>query len=92
MNLFEARKLAKLLNLPPLGGNTLAEINEAEIIRASKLQAVPWYEQNWDNFLSELDARFLPHDCLIYLRQSNLAQFWIQNNDMTFWELLEFLQ
>ncbi|MBD2179636.1 hypothetical protein H6S82_10685 [Planktothrix sp. FACHB-1355] len=92
MNLFEARKLAKLLNLPPLVGNTLKEINEAEIIRASKLQAVPWYEENWDNFISELDARFLPDDCLIDLRQSNLTQFWIQNRDMTFWELLEFFQ
>lgn len=89
MNQNEAINLSILLQLPRLVG-TAEEIQQAELIRSEKLKQLPFFEANWDIFLSELDARHLPDDTLIYLKQSDLAKFWIENSDLSFWELLEF--
>ena len=89
MNPNEARNLSIILELPPLSG-TPQEIKQAELIRYEKLKQVPFFEANWDMFLNELEARNLPDYTLIYLRQSNLAEFWIANSELSFWELLQY--
>ncbi|MFB2981669.1 hypothetical protein [Microseira sp. BLCC-F43] len=89
MNENEVSNLSILLQLPRLVG-TAEEIQQAELIRYEKLKQVPFFEANWDMFLNELKARNLPDDTLIHLRQSNLAEFWIANSDLSFWELLEY--
>jgi hypothetical protein len=89
MSLDNVRKLSQRLKLPPLMGN-LREVKEAELIRYQKLKELPLFEENWDIFLSELDARFLSEDCLRQLKLSDDAQFWLDNKELDFWELLEF--
>ncbi len=89
MNQNEVRNLSILLQLPRLVG-TPQEIQQAELIRYEKLKQVPFFEANWDMFLNELEARNLPDDTLIYLRQNDLAKFWIENSDLSFWQLLEY--
>ncbi|GET36860.1 hypothetical protein [Microseira wollei] len=89
MNENEVRNLSILLQLPRLVG-TAQEIQQAELIRYEKLKQVPFFEANWDMFLNELKARNLPDDTLIHLRQSDLAEFWIANSELSFWELLEY--
>ncbi|MBD1877956.1 hypothetical protein [Coleofasciculus sp. FACHB-T130] len=91
MNIDEARNFSMGLGLPPLVG-TLAEIQEAEQIRAEKLKQVPWLEENWEIYLSELETRFLPDDSLRQLKLADSARFWIENCDLDFWELLEWCQ
>ena len=89
MSLHNLRKLSQRLNLPPLIGN-FREVKEAELIRYEKLKELPWFEENWDIFLSELDVRFLSEDCLRQLKLSDDAKFWLDNRELDFWELLEF--
>jgi hypothetical protein len=88
MNIDESRNFSRLLNLPPLVGS-LAEIQEAEQIRAEKLKQVPWLEENWEIYLNKVESRFLPDDSLRHLKLANLSSFWIENCHLDFWELLE---
>ncbi|HAZ45660.1 MAG TPA: hypothetical protein DDW76_03060 [Cyanobacteria bacterium UBA11369] len=89
MNETEIRNLSIILELPPLSG-TPQQIKQAELIRYEKLKQVPFFEANWDMFLNEVEARNIPDDTLIHLRQSNLSEFWIANSDLSFWQLLEY--
>lgn len=91
MNQHETIKLSILLNLPPLAGNQ-NEIQQAEQIRAKKLEQVPFFEKEWEMFCSTLEVRLLPDNCLQQLKQQDDAKFWIENCDLDFWELLELLQ
>lgn len=89
MSLDNVRKLSQRLKLPPLMGDWW-EVKEAELIRYEKLKELPWFEENWDIFLRQLDARFLSEDCLRQLKLSNDAKFWLDNKELNFWELLDF--
>lgn len=91
MNLEEARNFSQQLELPRLKGS-LEQIQHAEQIRAEKLKEIPSFEQNWDNFLARLEARLLSDYSLVHLKQADDASFWIENEHLNFWELLELFQ
>jgi hypothetical protein len=91
MNLEEARKFSQQLELPGLKGSW-EQIQQAEQIRAEKLKDIPSFEQNWDNFLDQLAARLLSDYSVVYLKQADDASFWIENEHLHFWELLELFE
>ena len=87
MNHKEARNFSKNLNLPRLFGIP-NQIQSAEEIRSQKLEQVPFFEQNWEMLLSELEARGLSDISLLHLKQADEASFWIETQYLDFWELL----
>ncbi len=87
----EARELSISLKLPELVGTAL-EIQQAEIIRAEKLQQVPFFEANWEMFMTELENRDYYDNSLQLLRQNNVAKFWIKYRELDFWQLLKLCQ
>ena len=91
MNLEEARNFSQQLELPRLNGS-LEQIQQAEQIRAEKLKEIPNFEKNWDNFLDRLDARLVSDYSLVHLKQADDASFWIENEHLNFWELLELFE
>ena len=91
MNLEEARNFSQQLELPRLKGSG-EQIQQAEQIRAEKLKDIPRFEQNWDNFLDQLAARLLSDYSVVHLKQADDASFWIENEHLNFWELLELFE
>ena len=87
MNQSQARELSIRLELPQLRG-TVRDIKEAEIIRAQRLQIVPFFEEEWEIFMTNLSNRNLPESSLWHLKSSDQANFWIENSDLDFWDLL----
>jgi hypothetical protein len=87
----QARELSISLKLPELVGTAL-EIQQAEIIRAEKLQQVPFFEANWEMFMTEIENKDYYDNSLQLLKQSNVAEFWIKNRELDFWQLLKLLQ
>lgn len=84
----EARELSISLRLPELVGTAL-EIQQAEIIRAEKLQQVPFFEAEWEMFMTELENRDYYDNSLQLLRQSDVAKFWIKYRELDFWQILK---
>jgi hypothetical protein len=87
----EARELSLSLQLPELVGTAL-QIQQTESIRAEKLEIVPFFEANWEMFMTELENKGYYDNSLQLLRQRDLAQFWIEYRDLDFWELIELFQ
>jgi hypothetical protein len=87
----EARELSISLRLPELVGTAL-EIQQAEIIRAEKLQQVPFFEAEWEMFMTEIENKDYYDNSLQLLRQSDLARFWIKYRELDFWQLLKLFQ
>lgn len=87
----EARELSLSLKLPELVGTAL-EIQQAEILRAQKLQQVPSFEAEWEIFMTEIENRDYYHNSLQLLRQSDVAKFWIKYRELDFWQLLNLFQ
>jgi hypothetical protein len=95
MNYDEARKFARSLGFISLKG-TLAEVRQAEIIRAEKLAEVPffqegWEERDWGLFIAIVEAKTLPDNVLFLVKHADDARFWLENQDFGFWEILEWL-
>ncbi|MEG4225753.1 hypothetical protein QUA35_07185 [Microcoleus sp. N9_B2] len=87
----EARELSISLKLPELVGNAL-EIQQAEIIRAEKLQQVPFFEAEWEMFMTEIENKGYYDNSLQLLKQSDVAKFWIKYRELDFWQLLKLFQ
>jgi hypothetical protein len=87
----EARELSISLKLPDLVGTAL-EIQQAEIIRAEKLQQVPFFEAEWEMFMTEIENKDYYDNSLQLLKQSNVAEFWIKYRELDFWQLLKLFQ
>jgi hypothetical protein len=87
----EARELSISLKLPELVGTAL-EIQQAEIIRGEKLQQVPFFEAEWEMFMTEIENKDYYDNSLQLLRQSNAAEFWIKYRELDFWQLLKLVQ
>ncbi|MEG4581568.1 hypothetical protein QUA71_18425 [Microcoleus sp. MON1_C5] len=87
----EARELSISLKLPDLIGTAL-EIQQAEIIRAEKLQQVPFFEAEWEMFMTEIENKDYYDNSLQLLKQSNVAEFWIKYRELDFWQLLKLFQ
>lgn len=87
----EARELSISLKLPELVGTAL-EIQQAEIIRAEKIQQVPFFEAEWEMFMTEIENKDYYDNSLQLLKQSNVAEFWIKYRELDFWQLLKLFQ
>lgn len=87
----EARELSISLKLPELVGTAL-EIQQAEIIRAEKLQQVPFFEAEWEMFMTEIENKDYYDNSLQLLKQNNVAEFWIKYRELDFWQLLKLVQ
>ena len=87
----EARELSISLKLPELVGTAL-EIQQAEIIRVEKLQQVPFFEAEWEMFMTEIENKDYYDNSLQLLKQSNVAEFWIKYRELDFWQLLKLFQ
>jgi len=87
----EARELSISLKLPELVGTAL-EIQQAEIIRAEKLQQVPFFESEWEMFMNEIENKDYYDNSLQLLKQSEVAKFWIKYRELDFWQLLKLFQ
>lgn len=87
----EARELSISLKLPELVGTAL-EIQQAEIIRAEKLQQVPFFEAEWEMFMTEIENKGYYDNSLQLLKQSDVAKFWIKYRELDFWQLLKLFQ
>lgn len=87
----EARELSISLKLPDLVGTAL-EIQQAEIIRAEKLQQVPFFEAEWEMFMTEIENKDYYDNSLQLLKQSNVAEFWIKYRELDFGQLLKLFQ
>jgi len=87
----EARELSISLKLPELVGTAL-EIQQAEIIRAEKLQKVPFFEAEWEMFMNEIENKDYYDNSLQLLKQSEVAKFWIKYRELDFWQLLKLFQ
>lgn len=87
----EARELSISLKLPELVGTAL-EIQQAEIIRAEKIQQVPFFEAEWEMFMTEIENKDYYDNSLQLLKQSNAAEFWIKYRELDFWQLLKLFQ
>ena len=87
----EARELSISLKLPELVGTAL-EIQQAEIIRAEKLQQVPFFESEWEMFINEIDNKDYYDNSLQLLKQTDIAKFWIKYRELDFWQLLKLFQ
>jgi len=87
----EARELSISLKLPELVGTAL-EIQQAEIIRAEKLQQVPFFESEWEMFINEIENKDYYDNSLQLLKQSDVAKFWIKYRELDFWQLLKLVQ
>jgi hypothetical protein len=87
----EARELSISLKLPELVGTAL-EIQQAEIIRAEKLQQVPFFEAEWEMFMNEIENKDYYDNSLQLLKQSDVAKFWIKYRELDFWQLLKLFQ
>lgn len=87
----EARELSISLKLPELVGTAL-EIQQAEIIRAKKLQQVPFFEAEWEMFMNEIENKDYYDNSLQLLKQSDVAKFWIKYRELDFWQLLKLFQ
>ena len=87
----EARELSISLKLPELVGTAL-EIQQAEIIRAEKLQQVPFFETEWEMFMNEIENKDYYDNSLQLLKQSDVAKFWIKYRELDFWQLLKLFQ
>jgi len=87
----EARELSISLKLPDLVGTAL-EIQQAEIIRAEKLQQVPFFEAEWEMFMTEIENKDYYDNSLQLLKQSDVAKFWIKYRELDFWQLLKLFQ
>ncbi|MEG4444344.1 hypothetical protein QUB47_19715 [Microcoleus sp. AT9_B5] len=87
----EARELSISLKLPELVGTAL-EIQQAEIIRAEKLQQVPFFEAEWEMFMNESENKDYYDNSLQLLKQSDVAKFWIKYRELDFWQLLKLFQ
>ena len=87
----EARELSISLKLPELVGTAL-EIQQAEIIRVEKLQQVPFFEAEWEMFMTEIENKDYYDNSLQLLKQSNVAEFWIKYRELDFWQLLKLVQ
>ena len=87
----EARELSISLKLPELVGTAL-EIQQAEIIRAEKLQQVLFFEAEWEMFMTEIENKGYYDNSLQLLKQSDVAKFWIKYRELDFWQLLKLFQ
>jgi hypothetical protein len=87
----EARELSISLKIPDLVGTAL-EIEQAETIRAEKLQQVPFFEAEWEMFMTEIENKDYYDNSLQLLKQSNVAEFWIKYRELDFWQLLKLFQ
>ena len=87
----EARELSISLKLPDLVGTAL-EIQQAEIMRVEKLQQVPFFEAEWEMFMTEIENKDYYDNSLQLLKQSNVAEFWIKYRELDFWQLLKLFQ
>jgi len=87
----EARELSISLKLPELVGTAL-EIQQAEIIRAEKLQQVPFFESEWEMFMNEIENKDYYDNSLQLLKQSDIAKFWIKYRELDFLQLLKLFQ
>jgi hypothetical protein len=87
----EARELSISLKLPELVGTAL-EIQQAEIIRAEKLQQVPFFESEWEMFINEIENKDYYDNSLQLLKQTDIAKFWIEYRELDFWQLLKLFQ
>jgi len=87
----EARELSISLKLPELVGTAL-EIQQAEIIRAEKLEQVPFFESEWEMFMNEIENKDYYDNSLQLLKQSDGAKFWIKYRELDFWQLLKLFQ
>jgi hypothetical protein len=87
----QARELSIRLKLPELVGTAL-EIQQAEIIRAEKLQQVPFFEAEWEMFMTEIENKDYYDNSLQLLKQSSVAKFWIKYRELDFWQLLKLFQ
>jgi hypothetical protein len=87
----EARELSISLKLPELVGTAL-EIQQAEIIRAEKLQQVPFFESEWEMFINEIENKDYYDNSLQLLKQTDIAKFWIKYRELDFWQLLKLFQ
>lgn len=87
----EARELSISLKLPELVGTAL-EIQQAEIIRAEKLQQIPFFETEWEMFMTEIENKDYYDNSLQLLKQSDVAKFWIKYRELDFWQLLKLFQ
>ena len=87
----EARELSISLKLPELVGTAL-EIQQAEIIRAEKLQQVPFFEAEWEMFMNEIENKDYHNNSLQLLKQSDVAKFWVKYRELDFWQILKLFQ
>jgi len=87
----EARELSISLKLPELVGTAL-EIQQAEIIRAEKLQQVPFFESEWETFMNEIENKDYYDNSLQLLKQSDGGKFWIKYRELDFLQLLKLFQ
>jgi hypothetical protein len=87
----EARELSISLKLPELVGTAL-EIQQAEIIRAEKLQQVPFFEAEWEMFMNEIENKDYYDNSLQLLKQSDVAKFWVKYRELDFWQILKLFQ